>query len=198
MGRRGSGKTALSQFFSFQKQLRNTVAIDVDEPVAFEQILEKVSKLTMHSREVAIPKIAKIWDFLIWLIIFHELKDQDMRIRATCIFGDKNGKVSSFIRHTLSALVNHFLETEGDLLGELEAILSDERIAAGKAAVLEMARKKPIIGKNSGVLGWDQRKSRDQFRDGLAQKLQRRTTLSATSLDECQPVGGVGKALHRT
>ena len=145
VGRRGSGKTALSQFFSFQKQLRNTIAIDVDEPVAFEQILEKVSKLTMHSREVAIPKIAKIWDFLIWLVIFHELKDQDMRIRAACIFGDKSGKISNFIRHTLSALVNHFLETEGDLLGELEAILSDERIAAGKAAVLELARKKPII-----------------------------------------------------
>ena len=127
VGRRGSGKTALSQFFSFQKQLRNTIAVDVDEPVAFEQILEKVSKLTMQSREVAIPKIAKIWDFLIWLIIFRELKDQDIRIRTACIFGDKNGKVSSFIRHTLSALVNHFLDTEGDLLSELEAILSDER-----------------------------------------------------------------------
>jgi hypothetical protein len=145
VGRRGSGKTALSQFFSFQKQLRNTIAIDVDEPVAFEQILEKVSKLTMQSREVAIPRIAKIWNFLIWLIIFRELKDQNIRIRAACIFGDENGKVSNFIRHTLSALVNHFLDTEGDLLSELEAILSDERIAAGKAAVLELARKKPII-----------------------------------------------------
>jgi hypothetical protein len=82
VGRRGSGKTALSQFFSFQKQLRNTIAIDVDEPVAFEQMLEKISKLTMQSREVAIPRIAKIWDFIIWLIIFRELKDQDIRIRS--------------------------------------------------------------------------------------------------------------------
>ncbi|HEY9643711.1 MAG TPA: hypothetical protein V6C57_24695 [Coleofasciculaceae cyanobacterium] len=145
VGRRGSGKTALSQFFSFQKQLRNTIAIDVDEPVAFEQMLEKVSKLALQSREVAIPKIAKIWDFLIWLIIFRELKDQDIRIRAACIFGDKHGKVSNFIRHTLSALVNHFLDTEGDLLSELEAILSDERIAAGKAAVLKLAHQKPVI-----------------------------------------------------
>jgi hypothetical protein len=145
VGRRGSGKTALSQFFSFQKQLRNTIAIDVDEPVAFEQVLEKVSKLTMQSREVAIPRIAKIWNFLIWLIIFRELRGQDIRIRAACIFGDENGKVSNFIRHTLSALVNHFLDTEGDLLSELESILSDERITAGKTAVLELARKKPVI-----------------------------------------------------
>lgn len=145
VGRRGSGKTALSQFFSFQKQLRNTIAIDVDEPVAFEHMLEKVAKLAIQSREVAIPKIAKIWDFLIWLIIFRELQDQDLRIRAACIFGDQNGKVANFIRHALNALVKRFLDTEEDLLSELEAIVSDERITAGKAAVLDLTRRQPVI-----------------------------------------------------
>lgn len=145
VGRRGAGKTALSHFFSFQKQLRNTIAIDVDEPVAFEQMLDKVSKLAMQSREVAIPKIAKIWNLIIWLIIFRELKDHDLRIRTACIFGDKNGKLANFIRHTLTMLLNRFLDTEGDLLSELEEILADERIDAGKTAVLELARKKPVI-----------------------------------------------------
>lgn len=69
VGRRGAGKTALSQFFSFQKQIRNALAIDVNESETFEQILEKVASLGMQSREVAIPKIAKIWEFVIWL--FH-------------------------------------------------------------------------------------------------------------------------------
>lgn len=145
VGRRGSGKTALSHFFAFQKHLRNAVAIDVDEPTVFEQMLEKITSLTLQSREVAIPKIAKIWNFIIWLIIFRELQDQDVRIRAACIFGDRTGKVSNFIRHVLKALVNRFLDTEADLLDQLEEILSDDRIKAGKAAVLELARKRPII-----------------------------------------------------
>lgn len=145
VGRRGSGKTALSNFFSFQKQLRHSVAIDVDEPAAFEQMLGKITTLSSQSREVAIPKIAKIWNFIIWLIIFRELQDRDVRIRAACIFGDRTGKVSNFIRHVLKALIKRFVETDVDLLDELEDILSDDRIKAGKAAVLELARKQPVI-----------------------------------------------------
>lgn len=145
VGRRGSGKTALSNFFSFQKHLRNSVAIDVDEPAVFEQMLAKITALSAQSREVAIPKIAKIWNFIIWLIIFRELQTHDVRIRAACIFGDKNGKVSNFIRHVLKALMKRFMDAETDLLEELEEILADDRIEAGKAAVLELARKQPVI-----------------------------------------------------
>jgi hypothetical protein len=145
VGRRGSGKTALSQFFSFQKQIRHAIAIDVDEPAVFEQVLEKISTVAAHTREVAIPRIAKVWDFVIWLIIFRELQARDVRIQAACIFGNKDGKLSIFIRHALKALLNHLLKTEDDLLDELEAILADDRVKAGKAAVLELARKEPII-----------------------------------------------------
>ncbi|MBD2256346.1 hypothetical protein [Pseudanabaena sp. FACHB-2040] len=145
VGRRGSGKTALSQFFSFQKRFRRATAIDVDEPVAFEQVLQDIASTATQSREIAIPRIAKVWSFVIWSIIFRELKDQDVRIRAACIFGDKSGRLSTFIRHALKSLLNRLLKTENDLWDELEDILSDDRIQAGQKAVLELARKKPVI-----------------------------------------------------
>lgn len=145
VGRRGSGKTALSQFFSFQKILRNATSIDVDEPVAFEQVLEKIAIAAAHTREVAVPRIAKVWEFVIWSIIFRELQHKDARIRAACIFGDKKGKLSGFVRHVLKALLNRYLQTEDDFLDELEALIADERINAGKQAVLEIARKEPVI-----------------------------------------------------
>jgi hypothetical protein len=145
VGRRGSGKTALSQFFSFQKEIRNALAIDVDESETFEHMLEKAASLGMQSREVAIPKIAKMWEFIIWLIIFRELKDHDVRIRAACIFGGKDGKMLDFLRLTLKGCLNHFLTIDDNLFNQLEEILADERIKAGKAAVLELARRRPII-----------------------------------------------------
>ncbi|XQQ06472.1 MAG: hypothetical protein EDM05_56485 [Leptolyngbya sp. IPPAS B-1204] len=92
VGRRGSGKTALAHFFSFQKHLRQAIAIDVDESDTFEQLLEKVTALSIQSREVAIPKITKIWDFIIWLIIFKKLQAYDVRIRAACILATTTGK----------------------------------------------------------------------------------------------------------
>jgi archaellum biogenesis ATPase FlaH len=145
IGRRGSGKTALSQYFSFQKQMRHSSAIDVDEPAAFQQVLQKLTEATAQTREVAIPGIAKVWEFVIWSIIFRTYQHRDVRIRAACIFGDRNGKLSNFIRHTLNVLLNRFLETEVDLLDELEDIFADERIQSGKTAILELSRKEPII-----------------------------------------------------
>jgi Cdc6-like AAA superfamily ATPase len=145
VGRRGTGKTALSQFFTFQKRFQRTTAIDVDEPVAFEQVLQDIASTSTQSREVAIPRIAKVWSFVIWSIIFRELKDRDTRIRAACIFGDRSGKLSSFIRHALKSLLNRLLQTENDLWNELEDILADDRIQAGQKAVLELARKNPVI-----------------------------------------------------
>ncbi|MGB7085981.1 MAG: hypothetical protein WBD47_10535 [Phormidesmis sp.] len=145
IGRRGSGKTALGQFFSFQKVMAGAIAIDVDEPAAFEKVLEDITLQTPHSREVAIPRIATIWNFVVWSVIFRELKDFDPRIRAACIFGNREGKLSTFIRHCLKALLDRLVQSEDDLLDELEDIFADSRIRNGIEAVLEVARNKPVI-----------------------------------------------------
>jgi hypothetical protein len=94
---------------------------------------------------VAIPRIAKVWNFVTWSILFRQLQDRDARIRAACIFGDRNGKLSSFIRHALRSLLNRLLQTENDLWEELEDILADDRIRAGQKAVLDVARREPVI-----------------------------------------------------
>ncbi|XPM56952.1 MAG: hypothetical protein EDM05_002825 [Leptolyngbya sp. IPPAS B-1204] len=50
-----------------------------------------------------------------------------------------------FLRLTLKGLLNHFLSLEDNLFDKLEELLADERVKAGRAAVLELARYKPII-----------------------------------------------------
>lgn len=145
VGRRGSGKTALSQFFSFQNVMRRAIAIDVDEPAAFEKVLEDITLRSPHSREVAIPRIATIWHLVVWSIIFRELKDLDPRIRNACIFGTREGKLSTFIRHLLKALLDKLVHSEDDLLDELEEIFADRRVRDGMAAVLAVAKERPVI-----------------------------------------------------
>ena len=145
IGRRGSGKTALSQFFSFQDVMPRAIAIDVDEPAAFEKVLEDITLKAPHSREVAIPRIATIWHLVVWSIIFRELKDLDPRIRNACIFGTREGKLSTFIRHLLKALLDRLVHSEDDLLDELEDIFADKRVRDGMVAVLEIAQRRPVI-----------------------------------------------------
>ena len=51
IGRRGAGKTALSQFFSFQQLMPNVTTIEVDEPAAFQQLMSKMAEsCRKHSR----------------------------------------------------------------------------------------------------------------------------------------------------
>ena len=146
VGRRGSGKTALSQFFSFQKKMEGAIAIDVDEPAAFEKVLEDITLKAPQSREIAIPRIATIWHLVVWSVIFRELQDLDPRIRTACIFGTSDeGKLSAFIRHFLKALLDRLISSEDDLLDELEGIFADSRVRAGMTAVLEIAKKRPVI-----------------------------------------------------
>src|SRR5215831_5130760 len=110
VGRRGAGKTALSQFFSFQQLMPRVTTIEVDEPAAFQQLISKMAESAASTREVAIPRLVKIWEFVIWSSIFWHLQERDSRIKAAVLFADQADQVSTFIRQVLKFLVSRFLE----------------------------------------------------------------------------------------
>src|SRR5262249_8190901 len=115
IGRRGAGKTALSQFFSFQQLMLNVTTIEVDEPAAFQQLMSRIAESAASSREVAIPRLVKIWEFIIWSTIFWQLQDKDPRIKAAVVFADQTDQVSTYIRQVLKTLVSNFLDADNNL-----------------------------------------------------------------------------------
>src|SRR5258707_975458 len=145
IGRRGAGKTALSQFFSFQQLMPNVTTIEVDEPAAFQQLMSKIAESAASTREVAIPRLVKIWEFVIWSTIFWQLQDKDPRIKAAVFFTEQSNQVSTFIRQVLKFLVSKFLEANNDLADELEDFISNERIQRAKKAVLEVVKGNKVI-----------------------------------------------------
>jgi archaellum biogenesis ATPase FlaH len=145
IGRRGAGKTALSQFFSFQQLMPNVTTIEVDEPAAFQQLMSKMAESAASTREVAIPRLVKIWEFVIWSTIFWQLQDKDPRIKAAVFFTEQTNQVSTFIRQVLKFLVSKFLEADNDLADELEDFISNERIQRAKKAVLEVVKGNKLI-----------------------------------------------------
>jgi hypothetical protein len=144
IGRRGAGKTALSQFFSFQQLMPRVTTIEVDEPAAFQQLMSKIAESAASTREVAIPRLVKIWEFVIWSTIFWQLQDKDPRINAAVMFTDKTDQVSTFIRQVLKTLVSNFLDGD-NLTDELEDFIGNERVQKAKKAVLEVVRGSKVI-----------------------------------------------------
>src|SRR5262245_850317 len=124
IGRRGAGKTALSQFFSFQQLMINVTTIEVDEPAAFQQLMSRIAESAATTREVAIPRLVKIWEFVIWSTIFWQLQNKDSRIRAAVMLTEPTDQVSSFIRQVLKTLVSNFLNADNSLADER----SEERV----------------------------------------------------------------------
>src|SRR5262245_14664529 len=145
IGRRGAGKTALSQFFSFQHLMPNVSTIEVDEPAAFQQLMSRIAENAASSREVAIPRLVKIWEFVIWSTIFWQFQDKDARIKAAVVFADQTDQVSTYIRQVLKTLVSNFLDADNNLADELEDFIADERVQRAKKAVLEVVKGSKVI-----------------------------------------------------
>ena len=146
IGRRGSGKTALSQYFTFQSKIRNAIAIDVDEPELFHDVMRKISSNRLDGRSIEIPRLMKVWEFCIWLTIFSKLRDHDPRILAASFIGSESGKLAHFIVEMIKAAVTRFVGEEGRaVVDEFESLLGDARVQIGREAVIELAKKRPII-----------------------------------------------------
>lgn len=72
VGRRGAGKTALCHYFSFQRDIRNAVYIDVDEPKVYERVLAKIANHSLGGNGDTVAKSSDIWEYLIWKLIIAE------------------------------------------------------------------------------------------------------------------------------
>ena len=142
IGRRGAGKTALAEYFKFQDILRNAIAIDVDEPELFHSVTAQIATVT-DPRELAIPRLAKVWDFVIWSIIFWRLREHDPRIaQASSLCGNVERPASFF--GTFKNLLARMMGPKENSLGG-EALLESRILEMGREGVLAVARKQPVI-----------------------------------------------------
>ncbi|MEM9819057.1 MAG: hypothetical protein AAF827_22020 [Cyanobacteria bacterium P01_D01_bin.6] len=143
-GRRGAGKTALAKFFSFQQTLEHAADIDVDEPAAFHEVISQVIEPSDLNRDLQIPQLVKIWEYVIWSAIFYKLKQQDIRIQAMCQFSEEGG-LSCVIRSLLQAVINRYVDSNGSLYDDLEGIFRSAAFEEAKKAVLEISEQKPLF-----------------------------------------------------
>ena len=148
VGRRGSGKTALTQYFSFQNVIKNPIILDVDEPEEYEKVLDSVGKWSGSDSDRSVRRAEKIWRYLIWCLIFERTKDHGEKIKSACIPCQHSDSDSGILNRAVSWLVETWNPPEND--EEFVSGAVDEEIDAAlfKSAVEEvitLASKRPII-----------------------------------------------------
>jgi hypothetical protein len=64
----------------------------VDEPEIYQSILQKIVNSAYLSPDLAVNDVRKIWEYLIWSVIFNEYADLDATVRNAAVFSGKKLK----------------------------------------------------------------------------------------------------------
>ena len=144
IGRRGSGKTSLARFFSFQKQIPNPLCIEILKSVAYEQVLTNLSRRTSLTRNIAISHLRRVWEFVIWTLIINELEhDIPEKERTSKI---QNSNKSHLVADLIDYLMRFFGDEDESTIGlSIERIVDNAELEKSKEIALRFAKKRPII-----------------------------------------------------
>jgi energy-coupling factor transporter ATP-binding protein EcfA2 len=146
IGRRGAGKTSLARFLSFQTAIRNARCIYVDEPELYAEVLHKLADQPDQPNEIVIPRIRKIWEYLIWTLLFHEYGQSDPRIPHLPRDLGSTARPTNLLRSAVERLVSSFLRSDdGRLASNLEDYLTSEPLDRLKKATLSLTREAPAL-----------------------------------------------------
>jgi len=146
IGRRGSGKTALAQYFSFQKRITNPICIEVRKPEMYQQVLSEISKRTSESRVIAVAHLKRVWEFVIWSLIAEAIKEDAPEVAKTRRLEARTETVSHYVADLIEYLMSLFNEDDKDTSGaSLERIVDAAGLNLAKQAAMKVAKKRPLI-----------------------------------------------------
>jgi len=146
IGRRGSGKTALSHYFSFKKAFDDPIYIDVDEPALYQKFLSELAAHAAESRELAIYRLQRIWAYVVWSVILEQTRGLSPDIERMCAPSQKRRSVSEFINTLFQTLVELFREADGEIAdADLDGLLTGPGLKLAQDAVIALARHRPVV-----------------------------------------------------
>ena len=145
IGRRGSGKSALAQYFTFQTDIKNCSAITVDKPSEFESLLENVASRAGRNENDGVNRISRLWETIIWGLLFDKFKNESPEIKAACLVAPRRRSSSTLVKKITSDLIDSFTGKSGYLDDLLDDYILDSAFDKPKQAVLEITRTAPVI-----------------------------------------------------
>ncbi len=146
IGRRGSGKTALSHYFSFGGTFKDRISIDIDEPALYQRALSELAGQAAYPRDLAISRLQRMWFYVVWAVITEQMRTMSPDIERACESRTPPPRsVSEFLGRRLESLIDLFHDSGDFTEADLDGVLTDERLARAQEAVLDIARDRPVI-----------------------------------------------------
>jgi len=156
VGRRGSGKSSLGQYFALQQDRKGAkfkIIWDKDgenkhASDLFANVFEPIMRSTQASKsfeEVAIHKYAKVWQVVIWSLLYDAYRELDPCIERAHQISSLDSMIA-IIKRTVKAWFEKYgNDKDNSIVENLEKCLTGTIIKEAQEAVLRHAQKTPII-----------------------------------------------------
>lgn len=152
VGRRGSGKSSLSRYFTFQDEIPSLTGIVGEETEElFRQVIGKAASLSTGSRSLQIPSLMRIWEIIVWTIVFNRCEVRHSDIGAACVFlqGPTAPKsLPALIRQVLKKILRKLIgstDPESDATIDIDNFLTHAIVSSAKAATLKTTTAEPVL-----------------------------------------------------
>ena len=146
VGRRGSGKSSLVQHFVYQDKYPKADNINLGQAENYNTDLFDIASKLEYSEELAIQKLVKLWEFIVWQLIFKKLEDHNIIIKKAIEKEGKDSSASKFIKLLLKGLIEKLpLSTSNDILDLIYRKLNQKSVEIAKELVLDIVKNEPLF-----------------------------------------------------
>jgi hypothetical protein len=146
VGRRGSGKTALAQYFSFQSEIPDTLYIPADEPDLYQHVLSELASHAPDSAGMAVPQLRRLWEYILWRIILENPRVAFGAAPVSSLGNRSTFAVSSLINSIFDSILRGLREPSAKgMIEHLGKLWDDGSIDKAKMQALRIARSTPIV-----------------------------------------------------
>lgn len=146
VGRRGCGKTSISKYLTFQNKIKGATCIDVDEPDVYNAAFQEVAySSARYSIDITTRKIEKIWEYLLWSLVFNQYENHDPVIKKASLLNSPKDSVAYVASNLLKQILTRLLGDNGKLANEVENLCTSTTFTKAKDKVLTITEKEPVI-----------------------------------------------------
>lgn len=157
VGRRGSGKTALAQYFGFKTAPYELYA-RLDEPAVFADIITRIGTHSDTSREPpVIEHIAQLWEFAFWACLLSQAKNHPdfpsggiidkvfQSLRSVSPLGGHGAEVATLILRAAIEIAGGPAATLATIAEKLRAHLHSREFEAARQAIGQFLRNRSAV-----------------------------------------------------
>lgn len=146
VGRRGAGKTSLTQYFEFQEQLPHATYILVRQLDKFFDLWRQVAERSSYGSIIAISQLESVWEYSFWMLMFHQLRHEHTLFSHYAVSSTEPDDTSAFMVDMLVYLLQESKVTTQGIIGRyVEQVMRTESFQCAQCAVLKIAEQRPLL-----------------------------------------------------